>query len=85
MCDFILADPDAWQGAAVLEVGAGVGLVSAVLSMFCAKLLSTDLHDDVLELLEQNLEQNRSEVAKVRVKMASMVKCCEYACAGFEV
>eukprot|EP00658_Telonema_sp_P-2_P085514 TRINITY_DN9765_c0_g1_i3.p1 TRINITY_DN9765_c0_g1~~TRINITY_DN9765_c0_g1_i3.p1 ORF type:complete len:358 (+),score=34.68 TRINITY_DN9765_c0_g1_i3:234-1307(+) len=66
LCDFIMAHRELFSGAQILELGAGVGLVSALVAPYCARVVSTDLGTEVLEVLEKNLTQNQATNATVR-------------------
>lgn len=41
LCDFILSEPSHFKGKTVLELGAGTGLVSVVLSNYAKHVIST--------------------------------------------
>ena len=49
---------NSWEGLDVVEIGAGVGLVSIVAARKGAKVISTDGVQDVVMLLEENIQQN---------------------------
>ncbi|XP_063931563.1 methyltransferase-like protein 22 isoform X2 [Zophobas morio] len=58
MCDLILHKPEIFYGKSVLELGAGTGLVSIVLSAFAKKVYCTDLKVKVLENCLRNIIKN---------------------------
>merc|ERR1712070_473986 len=58
---------DSWKGKTGIELGAGLGLPSIVVSNLGAKMIATDGDDKVLQLLSSNTRRNapRCRVAKL--------------------
>jgi predicted nicotinamide N-methyase len=56
LCQFIIDNPDRFQGKSVCELGAGLGLVSILLDKLnvCSSLVSTDGCEDTVRLLIEN-------------------------------
>eukprot|EP00667_Euglena_gracilis_P030620 EG_transcript_42653 len=60
MCNYLVALAPLLKPAAVLELGAGAGLVGMVLGALCRRAVLTDNHPDVLRLLEHNVQRQAS-------------------------
>ena len=46
-------------GKSVLELGAGTGLVSVILSSLCKRVITSDKDTNILDLIESNLNRNK--------------------------
>jgi predicted nicotinamide N-methyase len=57
MCDFILHNPDLFSGI-VLELGAGVGLVSILAGRYASRVFSTDGNPATVEVATNNITSN---------------------------
>ena len=64
MADFALLHPGLFQDQTVLEIGAGTGLTSIIISKHCQpkKVIATDIELVVTEILEENVKINQSQV-----------------------
>ncbi|ELR11534.1 nicotinamide n-methyltransferase [Acanthamoeba castellanii str. Neff] len=71
LAHLIATEPDKWRGKTVLELGAGVGLVGLVASLFCGQVLITDGEEEVISMIEENLQANKDALPE-----ASRVRCC---------
>eukprot|EP00850_Spirogloea_muscicola_P013517 SM000092S24485 [mRNA] locus=s92:230783:232892:+ [translate_table: standard] len=58
----LAASPGELAGAAVLELGAGVGLVGLLCARWCSKVVMTDHNDVVLKVLQSNIDLHNEEV-----------------------
>lgn len=59
LADFILSEPTLFSGATVLELGAGTGVTSIVMSTIPKTVYCTDVGVDLLSMCERNVELNR--------------------------
>ena len=64
-------DRHLFSEAVALELGAGVGLVSAVAAPYCRTVISTDVELAVLQQLEKNMQQEEYSNVKVPLVRAS--------------
>jgi len=63
LADFILAHPDQFRGANILELAAGTGLTSVVSAMFGSSVTATDVdRGDILPLIRRNFQLNNESV-----------------------
>lgn len=67
LADFIMSRGSELMGRTILELGAGVGLVSLVAASFAALVFCTDIQDQILANCQQNVQLN-SCGDKVRVR-----------------
>ncbi|XP_056144478.1 methyltransferase-like protein 22 [Lampris incognitus] len=58
LADFILSHPTTFQGATVLELGAGTGFTSVVMAAVAKRVYCTDVGDDLLSMCQRNLTLN---------------------------
>uniref|UniRef100_F7CTJ5 Methyltransferase 21C, AARS1 lysine n=1 Tax=Ornithorhynchus anatinus TaxID=9258 RepID=F7CTJ5_ORNAN len=74
LCQYLEEHPEEFrfQGAKVLEIGAGPGLVSIVVSILGAYVTATDL-PDVLGNLQYNLSQNTQNCTPYRPEVKELV------------
>ncbi|CAG9327307.1 unnamed protein product [Blepharisma stoltei] len=56
---FLHRNPELIQGKSILELGAGVGLVSIVCSLFSDRVICSD-KGEVLEIARENIRRNRN-------------------------
>lgn len=69
LADFVLHNPDIFNGTHILELASGVGLTSIVAAMFAKKVTITDINrGDILHLIERNIDRN-AELVKADVKV----------------
>merc|ERR1712032_189854 len=73
LADFIIMQKKAfaWPGKHVLELGAGIGLVTIALAQEKANVLATQSHGRSCELLLNNVEQNLNSTAL----LSSSIRC----------
>ncbi|XP_064406163.1 methyltransferase-like protein 22 isoform X1 [Halichondria panicea] len=62
MSDYLLAHSESVEGAIVLELGAGTGLVSLVAAIAAAQVFCTDTGKEVMEVCQRNVIRNSNEV-----------------------
>ncbi|XP_065846751.1 methyltransferase-like protein 22 [Oscarella lobularis] len=62
MADFILSNKDLFIGTCAIELGAGTGLTSLVLSRYADLVFCTDVGDGVLSCCQRNVERNIGEI-----------------------
>jgi predicted nicotinamide N-methyase len=58
LCEYILHHRDLFSGSHCLEVGAGAGLVSALLALVGAHPVATDIGNDVLDNCDENMRRH---------------------------
>lgn len=58
LSDWIFSNPDIITGHTVLELGAGVGLVSIVAGLYARRVYCTDTGDEVLANCQANVDDN---------------------------
>ncbi|XP_070836338.1 methyltransferase-like protein 22 isoform X3 [Chaetodon trifascialis] len=72
LADFILSKPTVFRGATVLELGAGTGLTSIIMSTLAKTVYCTDVGEDLLSMCKRNVTLNRHMMetsgGEVRVK-----------------
>ncbi|XP_076607955.1 methyltransferase-like protein 22 isoform X2 [Chaetodon auriga] len=59
LADFILSKPTVFRGATVLELGAGTGLTSIIMSTLAKTVYCTDVGEDLLSMCKRNVTLNR--------------------------
>ncbi|KAG5832113.1 hypothetical protein ANANG_G00287660 [Anguilla anguilla] len=59
LADFILSQPMLFQGATVLELGAGTGITSIVAATLAKRVYCTDVGQDLLSMCQHNVTLNR--------------------------
>ncbi|KAJ8345086.1 hypothetical protein SKAU_G00292790 [Synaphobranchus kaupii] len=59
LADFILSQPILFQGATVLELGAGTGITSIVAATLAKRVYCTDVGQDLLNMCQRNVTLNR--------------------------
>uniref|UniRef100_A0A3Q0RJJ1 Methyltransferase 22, Kin17 lysine n=1 Tax=Amphilophus citrinellus TaxID=61819 RepID=A0A3Q0RJJ1_AMPCI len=59
LADFILSDPDMFRGATVLELGAGTGLTSIIMTTVAKTVYCTDVGEDLLSMCKRNIALNK--------------------------
>lgn len=59
LADFILAQPNMFKEATVLELGAGTGLASIVMAMVAKTVYCTDVGVDLLSMCQRNVNLNK--------------------------
>jgi len=63
LADFILANPEKFKGAKILELAAGTGLTSVTAAMFGSSVIATDVdRGDILPLIRRNFHLNNESV-----------------------
>ena len=68
LADYLIANAQIVRGKRVLELGSGLGFLSLVCSHLGAKkVLATDYHHDVLEMLDTNMKLNPSLSGNITV------------------
>ncbi|XP_061080448.1 methyltransferase-like protein 22 isoform X1 [Conger conger] len=71
LADFILSQPILFQGATVLELGAGTGITSIVAATLAKRVYCTDVGQDLLSMCQRNVTLNRhllDPADKVRIR-----------------
>ncbi|XP_076122309.1 methyltransferase-like protein 22 isoform X1 [Alosa pseudoharengus] len=72
LADLILSRPAEFEGATVLELGAGTGLTSVVMATQAKMVYCTDVGQDLLSMCERNVTLNQhlteAKVSEVRVR-----------------
>ncbi|XP_062388637.1 methyltransferase-like protein 22 [Sardina pilchardus] len=72
LADLILSRPAEFQGATVLELGAGTGLTSVVMATQAKMMYCTDVGQDLLSMCERNVTLNQhlieDKVNEVKVR-----------------
>ncbi|XP_062388629.1 methyltransferase-like protein 22 [Sardina pilchardus] len=72
LADFILSRPAEFQGATVLELGAGTGLTSVAMATQAKMVYCTDVGQDLLSMCERNMMLNQhlteAKTSEVRVR-----------------
>ncbi|XP_037363525.1 methyltransferase-like protein 22 [Talpa occidentalis] len=58
LADYILSQPDLFQGRTVLELGAGMGLVSIIAATMARTVYCTDVGTDLLAMCQRNTSLN---------------------------
>eukprot|EP00039_Didymoeca_costata_P032866 m.39639 g.39639 ORF g.39639 m.39639 type:complete len:342 (+) comp9577_c0_seq1:150-1175(+) len=68
LCDYVISIGDQWKNCSVLELGAGVGLLTVVAAPKCKNIICTDIGVSVLKNCVKTLELNdvRGDTARVR-------------------
>ncbi|XP_065827003.1 methyltransferase-like protein 22 [Oscarella lobularis] len=62
MADFILSNKELFIGTCAIELGAGTGLTSLVLSQYADLVFCTDVGDGILSCCQRNVERNIGEI-----------------------
>ncbi|XP_018425716.1 PREDICTED: methyltransferase-like protein 22 [Nanorana parkeri] len=60
LADYILSQEDLFRGCTALELGAGTGFTSIIMSTVAKTVYCTDVGDDLLEMCERNMVLNRT-------------------------
>ncbi|KMZ71015.1 hypothetical protein ZOSMA_18G01130 [Zostera marina] len=60
MNNYLSKNAEILQGHSVIELGSGVGITGILCSRFCNEVVLTDHNDEVLEILNKNIELQRS-------------------------
>ncbi|XP_075251648.1 methyltransferase-like protein 22 isoform X2 [Convolutriloba macropyga] len=77
MCDYILQNQQMFKGTKVLELGAGTGIVSIILSSICDQVICSDKDEQIVSTSEENLNNNnhlRSPCCKVECTVIDWMK-----------
>jgi len=70
LCDYVKKNAERFADKCVLELGSGTGLAGIYASHFCGTpLVLTDGNDEILQLLQRNIDLNRTPHKEV--------KCCK--------
>ncbi|XP_077474348.1 methyltransferase-like protein 22 [Stigmatopora argus] len=76
--DFILSKPLMFKGATVVELGAGVGLTSIIMSTLAKKVYCTDVGEDLLSMCQRNITRNEHMIelagGEVRVRQLDWLR-----------
>lgn len=79
LADFILSKPNMFQGATVLDLGAGTGLTSIIMATIAKTVYCTDVGEDLLSMCKKNVTLNRHMMepagGDVRVKQLDWLQC----------
>ncbi|KAI9220534.1 putative methyltransferase-domain-containing protein [Blastocladiella britannica] len=68
MAEYFIAHPDVIRSKSVVELGAGVGMLGLVMAELGAKSITvTDVHPEVLKLLQQNVDLYKRSTTKINV------------------
>ncbi|XP_076639713.1 methyltransferase-like protein 22 [Colletes latitarsis] len=70
LADYILSNPDIFQNKVVLELGAGVGLTSIVVSFLAKEVICTDVDiGEILKIIRRNFIRNTVYIkSKIYIK-----------------
>ncbi|KAG8432898.1 hypothetical protein GDO86_017237 [Hymenochirus boettgeri] len=78
LADYILSNSEHFKGCTALELGAGTGFTSIILSMVANTIYCTDVGEDLLEMCMRNVTLNRNLPKKaggeVKVKEMDWLK-----------
>ncbi|XP_057674000.1 methyltransferase-like protein 22 [Corythoichthys intestinalis] len=78
LADFILSQPLMFKGATVIELGAGVGLTSVIMSTLAKRVYCTDVGDDLLSMCQRNIVLNEQMIelagGEVRVRQLDWLR-----------
>jgi protein-lysine N-methyltransferase EEF2KMT len=69
---WIYQNPEFFKNKIVLELGAGCGLCGLVSSRVASKVALSDIGDEVIKTLRENVEINKSQIPKANVSVTSV-------------
>lgn len=75
LSEFIMTEKCFFNDKVILEIGSGIGLVGLVLLKACKpkKVFMSDCHDNVLEILRENISINTSEAKIEPIESSSLL------------
>lgn len=75
LSEFIMKNKGFFEGKTVLEIGSGIGLVGLILMKACSpdKVFLSDCHDNVLEVLKDNININTSDNQLENIESSSLL------------
>ncbi|CAF0847987.1 unnamed protein product, partial [Didymodactylos carnosus] len=75
LCDYLLNKPELFENKTILELGAGIGLTSIIVSRFAELVYCTDYNIELLQIAQQNIENNLYEIDnKVQIRCLDWLK-----------
>ncbi|XP_077390408.1 methyltransferase-like protein 22 isoform X2 [Festucalex cinctus] len=78
LADFILSNRLMFQGATVVELGAGAGLTSIIMATLAKRVYCTDVGEDLLSMCQRNITSNEHMIehagGEVRVRQLDWLR-----------